>query len=154
MPQSINSEVELASIIHASINLFKNASGLTLNFTTPDSQCLVWADEKQMLRVFNNLVKNSVQSIPHGSEGIIDVIIKSAGSDFIISISDNGTGISEEEQSRIFRPNFTTKSGGSGLGLSIVKNIVDQAGGKIWFESVKNQGTTFFVMLPAYKEII
>jgi len=153
MPQTNNTDVELKSIIHAATTLFKNIPGITLNFTAPESPCLIWADEKQLLRVFNNLVKNAVQSIPHGKTGSIDVRIETADQEFIISITDNGMGIAQDEQARLFTPNFTTKSGGSGLGLSIVQNIVNQAGGRIWFDSKESKGTTFYVMLPAYKSM-
>ena len=63
-------------------------------------------------------------------------------------IQDNGSGIEEEKQSKIFQPNFTTKNSGMGMGLAIVKNIIDNAGGKIWFQSELNKGTTFYVSLP------
>jgi two-component system, NtrC family, nitrogen regulation sensor histidine kinase NtrY len=150
MPQTNNTTIELVSIIQASITLFKNTPHITINFIPPDSPCIVWADEKQLLRVFNNLLKNSVQSIPHSREGYIDVGIEKNKSDIIIHISDNGSGIAPGETERIFTPNFTTKSGGSGLGLSIVQNIVKQAGGRIWFDSTEDKGTTFHVLLPAY----
>jgi len=150
MPQTNNTDVELNSIIQAAITLFKNTPGITLNFYPTDSPCYIWADEKQLLRVFNNLVKNAVQSIPHSRTGSIDVRIKVVNSEFIISIADNGMGIAKEEQTRIFAPNFTTKSGGSGLGLSIVQNIIKQAGGRIWLDSKEDKGTIFYVMLPAY----
>jgi signal transduction histidine kinase len=65
-----------------------------------------------------------------------------------VSISDNGTGIPEELQKKMFTPNFTTKSSGMGLGLSIVKRYVENANGKIWFESVADQGTVFYVEIP------
>ena len=66
-------------------------------------------------------------------------------------ISDNGIGISDEQKKRIFQPNFTTKSSGTGLGLAMVKNIVDGFGGNIWFESAENIGTTFSVEFPVAK---
>jgi signal transduction histidine kinase len=65
-----------------------------------------------------------------------------------ISITDNGEGIPEEMQSHIFVPNFTTKSSGTGLGLAMCKGIVEQAKGKIWFETEQGRGTTFHVELP------
>ena len=65
-----------------------------------------------------------------------------------VSIKDNGEGIPEEMQSKIFTPNFTTKSSGTGLGLAMCQGIVEQAKGKIWFETKKGEGTTFFVELP------
>jgi signal transduction histidine kinase len=65
-----------------------------------------------------------------------------------VSIKDNGEGIAPEMQSRIFVPNFTTKSSGTGLGLAMCKGIVEQAQGKIWFETEQGRGTTFHVELP------
>jgi signal transduction histidine kinase len=69
-----------------------------------------------------------------------------------IEISDNGSGIDEEKKSKIFSPNFTTKSGGMGLGLAMVKNIIDNAGGEISFTSEKGSGTTFIITLPVLAE--
>jgi signal transduction histidine kinase len=69
-------------------------------------------------------------------------------SKYIVLITDNGTGISEELKDKIFNPNFTTKNGGMGLGLALVKNIVESSEGKIWFETSLGEGTTFFVELP------
>ena len=66
----------------------------------------------------------------------------------IVSISDNGTGISEDLQKKLFTPNFTTKSSGMGLGLSIVKKYVESANGRIWFESEADKGSVFYVELP------
>jgi signal transduction histidine kinase len=65
-----------------------------------------------------------------------------------ISFQDNGSGISTESQTRIFSPNFTTKTAGMGLGLAMVKNIIDNSLGSIWFETEPGKGTTFFVSLP------
>jgi two-component system, NtrC family, nitrogen regulation sensor histidine kinase NtrY len=65
-----------------------------------------------------------------------------------ISIKDNGEGIAPEMQDRIFVPNFTTKSSGTGLGLAMCMGIVEQAKGKIWFETTQGKGTTFYVELP------
>jgi signal transduction histidine kinase len=70
----------------------------------------------------------------------------------LISVSDNGNGIDEEVLDKIFVPNFTTKTGGMGLGLAMVKNIVETANGRIWFETKAGFGTTFFVSLPCYLE--
>jgi signal transduction histidine kinase len=66
----------------------------------------------------------------------------------IVKVRDNGEGIPAEMQSKIFIPNFTTKSSGTGLGLAMSKTIVEQAKGKIWFETMEGEGTTFYVELP------
>jgi signal transduction histidine kinase len=70
----------------------------------------------------------------------------------VISVSDNGDGIPPEIQSKIFVPNFTTKNSGTGLGLAMCKNIVEQAHGEISFETQLTVGTTFYVKLPLIKE--
>ena len=73
---------------------------------------------------------------------------KKAGDFVIVSVVDNGEGIPAETQSKIFTPNFTTKTSGTGLGLAMCKSIAEQAGGTIWFETKEGEGTTFFVQLP------
>jgi two-component system, NtrC family, nitrogen regulation sensor histidine kinase NtrY len=80
------------------------------------------------------------------------VRLMSEGNKHRIEISDNGTGIEEERKSKIFSPNFTTKSGGMGLGLAMVKNIVDTIGGEITFVSQEGAGTTFIIELPLMAE--
>jgi signal transduction histidine kinase len=66
----------------------------------------------------------------------------------LVEIKDNGHGIAEETQAKIFVPNFTTKTSGTGLGLAMCKSIVEQSNGAIWFETEGNKGTSFFVQLP------
>ena len=66
----------------------------------------------------------------------------------IIAVSDNGTGIPASLQKKLFTPNFTTKSSGMGLGLSIVKRYVENANGKIWFESEADKGSVFYIEFP------
>jgi len=66
----------------------------------------------------------------------------------IVSVKDNGEGIPVSMQSKIFVPNFTTKSSGTGLGLAMCKSIVEQAHGKIWFDTKLGEGTTFHIELP------
>jgi signal transduction histidine kinase len=78
----------------------------------------------------------------------IEIYEKQEGNFCTISIKDNGEGIPEEMQQRIFTPNFTTKTSGTGLGLAMCKSIVEQAKGDIWFETEEGKGTVFFVMLP------
>ena len=108
---------------------------------------LVQADSKQMLRVMNNLVKNAIQAIPETEEGKIEIILTRERSSLLIAVKDNGTGIPQDVQERIFVPNFTTKTSGMGLGLAMVKNIVEGLGGEIWFETKEDVGTTFFIRL-------
>jgi two-component system, NtrC family, nitrogen regulation sensor histidine kinase NtrY len=111
---------------------------------------LLYADKTQMNRLFTNLFTNAVEASKENQLCHIRVDEKREGEQIIISITDNGEGIAPEMQERIFIPNFTTKSSGTGLGLAMCKSIVEQAKGKIWFETEKGKGTTFFVMLPVH----
>ena len=112
--------------------------------------CFVYTDKEQMLRVFNNLFRNAIQSIPENRMGELLVQLKTSEKEITLSIQDNGTGISDELRDKIFSPNFTTKNSGMGLGLALVKNIIESSEGEIWFESTVNVGTTFFISLPIF----
>jgi signal transduction histidine kinase len=107
------------------------------------------ADKEQLMRVFINLVKNGIQSIPEGREGLIRIVLETGSNRMVrVSISDNGKGIPEEIRESLFQPNFTTKSGGMGMGLAIAHNIIRSLGGRIWYDTVLHEGTTFHVELP------
>ena len=101
------------------------------------------------LRVFINLVKNGLQSIPEGRDGVIRIWLELAEERTArVMISDNGKGIPDGIRDKLFQPNFTTKSGGMGMGLAISYNVIRSLGGRIWYNTVINQGTTFYVELP------
>jgi signal transduction histidine kinase len=109
---------------------------------------MVNADKTQMNRLFTNLFANAVEACS-GRSCVIVISENEPETDRVkISIKDNGEGIAPEMRSRIFIPNFTTKSSGTGLGLAMCKSIVEQANGKIWFETQVGEGTTFHVELP------
>jgi signal transduction histidine kinase len=95
-----------------------------------------------------NLIKNSIQAIPHDREPNIEVKIKETSKTIKIIVSDNGLGVSKSIREKIFEPKFTTKSDGMGLGLGIVKNIISSHRGKISYKSKNNKGTIFTISLP------
>ena len=109
---------------------------------------LINADKTQMNRLFTNLFTNAVEACKERGNCRIEVNEHKDAGQIVISIKDNGEGIAAEMQERIFVPNFTTKSSGTGLGLAMCKGIVEQAKGSIWFETKQGEGTTFFVQLP------
>ena len=75
--------------------------------------------------------------------------MQASGADkVLIAIADNGAGIADEVRAHVFRPNFTTKATGSGIGLAVAKRGIESAGGRIWFETEEGVGTTFFIELP------
>ena len=150
LPTAKNAKVDLCTILRSHIGLFSNYPNINMTFDVPDHPCYVFADEKQLSRVFVNLFTNSIQAIPTGSQGHINLNVSPDFPHYIITLRDNGIGMTEEQQLKIFSPNFTTKSSGTGLGLAMVKNIIEMAGGNITFTSILNQGTTFEIELPEY----
>jgi signal transduction histidine kinase len=153
MPVTVNEKINMRSILENAISLFKDSSDAEIDFSSEVEAATVYADKEQLLRVFNNLLKNALQAIPENIQGKIQIAIERKGEAFVVKIKDNGTGINEEQISKIFTPNFTTKSGGMGLGLAMVKSIVETFNGKIWFETAKGIGTTFFVSIPEHREV-
>ena len=151
MPKSRFEKVELTAIINNSLRLFKRSSHIQMQ-THFQKEHYIRADKEQFLRVFNNLIKNSIQAITKPEEGKIEVSVKEEGGKHIIRFSDNGSGIQADRQEKVFTPNFTTKSGGMGLGLAMVKSIIQNAGGEISFTSKTNVGTTFTITLPVYDD--
>jgi nitrogen fixation/metabolism regulation signal transduction histidine kinase len=106
------------------------------------------ADRTHINRLFTNLILNAMQSQSADKNVQIHIDEEIKDNTVLIKIKDNGSGISEDVQPKIFTPNFTTKTSGTGLGLAMSKGIVEQAKGKIWFETRLGIGTTFFVELP------
>lgn len=117
-----------------------------------DEALTVNADKTQMNRLFTNLLQNAVQSVPEFRNIKISIKSRRVDDNAVISIRDNGTGIPQSLQSKIFTPNFTTKSSGTGLGLAMCKGIVERINGTISFETKENEWTEFTVSLPLYKK--
>ncbi len=151
MPTTSLAPVDLRLILRAVVGTFNDEIKVVKELNGIEI-AMIKGDEGQLIRVFNNLMKNSSQAIPEGRIGVIQVILTEDDSDFFVEVKDNGKGISPSEYENIFTPNFTTKSSGSGLGLAIVKNIIKNHEGKISFESKVNIGTSFFVKLPKSKD--
>jgi signal transduction histidine kinase len=113
----------------------------------PDAELRVYADLDQVKRALVNLVKNAIQASPRG--GQVEIESDQAHDRVRIAIRDYGPGIPPDRVKQIFDPFFTTKGAGAGLGLSIVRSIIEENEGEIWVESVPGEKTTFFVVLPA-----
>jgi two-component system, NtrC family, nitrogen regulation sensor histidine kinase NtrY len=151
MPVPKNEVFNIQLLIENSITIFNNTNDLiiTLEFNKAE-KLFVFADKQQIIRVMNNILHNAVQAIGNRKHGKIQIAVETINSRIRIAIKDNGDGISDEMKDKIFIPNFSTKSEGMGLGLAIVRGIIENCGGKIWFESVQNVGTTFFIELPQF----
>ena len=101
-----------------------------------------------MIRIVTNLIKNAIEACELLDDPLIQVNIKMKNKKVIIDINDNGMGISKEIKPKIFEPNFTTKTSGMGLGLGMVKNLVNSYGGTISFKSKIKLGTSFLISFP------
>jgi len=148
MPEPQIQQFDVIPLIQQSVSLFRDQSDCEISFDSDLKECIIKADPNQILRVFNNLIKNALQAIPGDRQGVIAIKLAIVDNACEISFQDNGTGIPTDWQTRIFSPNFTTKTAGMGLGLAMVKNIIDNTPGRIWFETEPGAGTTFFVLLP------
>lgn len=127
--------------------LLENGTPLTLECSTYDLD--FYADELKLRQAIVNLLKNAAESSQAGSP--IELQITADHNDLHIAVKDHGCGISEEQMAHIFEPFHTTKSYGTGLGLPIVKKIIDSHNGTISIDSVKGAGTTFLIKLPLSK---
>ena len=155
-PEVITTEVDVAEKLSNVITLQRaNDEQIPVRYVGPDSGVLVRADNEQIAQVFVNIIRNALQafstqpsalSIPRKPDIIVILNAAFSEQEVQISISDNGPGIPENIQPRIFQPNFTTKSNGNGLGLAISKHIVEGSGGRIDF-ATSSKGTTFFIYL-------
>ena len=123
-----------------------------IKFHKPESNCLVKIDKSHLTRILNNIIKNAIESIPKDRQKKITININSIDFFWEIELKDNGIGIPENLQSKIFEPKFTTKNSGMGLGLAMVKNIIDDFNGKITFISKLEKGTTFYIKIPTHYE--
>lgn len=147
MPPAHPNALDLSEVASTAVQLFANTPGCAVHLKA-DSQLPVYADREHLLRTFNNLIKNALQAIPEEREGHVDVLLYRDGNEAIAEVRDNGTGIPADALDHVFVPKFTTKSSGMGLGLPMVKRMVENAGGRVWFETEEGVGTTFFVALP------
>ncbi|MCK4661878.1 MAG: HAMP domain-containing histidine kinase [Bacteroidales bacterium] len=149
MPKEIHEEVNVVNKIKNVVTLFEDTQNIQfLVDYNNHKELFVLADREQLLRVFNNLIQNAIQAIPKNKEGKIVIELFKKNHNAIIKISDNGVGIPDLMKEKLFQPNFTTKSSGMGLGLAMVKRIIENINGTIWFETEIGKGTKFFVELP------
>lgn len=143
--------VDVNEVARSVVALFAGEVNATITLNSAP-ELLVKADREHLVRVLNNLIKNALQAIPEDRAGRIEVVLKNDGSNALIEVRDNGSGIADADRERIFTPSFTTKTSGTGLGLAMVKRMVEQAGGTVWFETQVGVGTSFFVALPVLQK--
>ncbi|OBX24856.1 phospho-acceptor domain-containing protein [Gelidibacter algens] len=145
MPAQQNEMLNVVQIVKLALDIFSEDY---IVFVADEKEVISQLDRTQLIRVVTNLVKNAIQAIEDDKDPKVVVSVISENNLVKIAVSDNGRGISEENIPRIFEPKFTTKSSGMGLGLAMVKNIVETYNGTITFTSQRGKGTTFTATFP------
>ena len=149
MPAQQNETLNVVSVIDLALEIFNENY---IIFEADEEEIITLIDRTQLIRIITNLVKNAIQAIPESRmEKEIKIRVKKRDNEVLIQVSDNGNGIESQNIPRIFEPKFTTKSSGMGLGLGIIKNIIENYKGTITFETEINKGTIFTVTLPLIK---
>ena len=146
MPAQQNETLNVVEVVELALDIFNETQ---IVFESEESEIISKIDRTQLIRIITNLVKNAIQSIPEQQEPkIVSVTVKREENNVLIVVEDNGIGIKTEDINRIFEPKFTTKSSGMGLGLGIIKNIIENYKGSISFDTEYGIGTRFTVSLP------
>jgi len=148
MPAQKNETLDVVKIVGLALDIFNEDY---IVFLSEKEKIIAKFDRTQLIRVVTNLVKNAVQAIPEDKVPKIIVDVVSENDDVVITVTDNGVGISEENKKKVFEPKFTTKTSGMGLGLGMVKNIVETHQGSITFSSQEGIGTVFKVKFPKHE---
>ena len=147
MPMPQSERLNLVEVLKKSVRLF-NEDQLEIKANIPKQAVWIMGDHQLLGRIFNNLILNATQAMPEGRPGVLEVELIVTHNKAQITFADNGVGVADDIREKIFIPKFSTKAEGSGIGLAIAKRGVEHAGGSIWFESVPNEGTTFFLEFP------
>lgn len=146
MPAQQNETLNVVEVVELALDIFNEEH---IIFESQSPEIISKIDRTQLIRIITNLVKNAFQSIPENQEDKrVFVAVKRESNRVLITVEDNGIGIKPQDVDRIFEPKFTTKSSGMGLGLGIIKNIIENYKGTITFETEYGKGTIFTVSLP------
>ena len=148
MPLPKKEVFEVTGVFNKTADLYADDVRISLHRQITNGPVMAVGDRQLIGRILTNLLINAIQSVPPDRKPVIDLRLYTNSDAVQIEIHDNGAGIPEAIRTKVFLPNFSTKRGGSGLGLAIAKRGVEHAGGTIWFETIDNVGTSFFVSLP------
>ncbi len=145
MPSRKKEVINVAAVVKNAMEIFPESF---ISFHADSEEIKANLDKMQIIRVVNNLVKNAIQATDKTENPQVEIKIIEENKSIKIIVSDNGKGISEEDKTKVFEPKFTTKSSGMGLGLPMIKNIIEAYNGTISFASQIEKGTVFTVTVP------
>ncbi len=150
LPEPEFEPIDLKQLIINTLPLFENNSVIDLKCTGSKFQVL--ADKKMLGQILNNLITNALQATQTTLQPKIEIALFSDAKEVILEVKDNGIGINDATKEKIFTPYFTTKSSGSGIGLNVVKQILEKHNGHIHFHSEAGKGSCFVVALPLFSK--
>ena len=145
MPTQKKEKIEVISVVKLALDIFNEEC---ISYHPDEKELFANLDKTQLIRIVTNLVKNAIQASEEKDNPIVEVKVSSKGNNVKIIVSDNGKGIKEDVKELVFEPKFTTKTSGMGLGLPMIKNIIEAYDGSINFTSTEGIGTVFTVILP------
>jgi signal transduction histidine kinase len=145
-------EVDVASLLHEIVDPYRAGldGRIRLDLAIPAALPPVYVDRNLMARSITNIIENALHAMP--GAGTLRVTATAQSGSVHISVSDTGVGMDDEALARAFEPYFSTKASGTGLGLPIAKRNVELSGGTITVHSVRDQGTTVGISLPALRQ--
>jgi PAS domain S-box-containing protein len=149
LPRARRETVSLNDVLNQGLSFMQSlfaATGVTVRTEFNESLPAIQADESQLWQAILNLVRNALEAMPEGGTLTLSTLRTPTG--VVLKLSDTGRGMSEEERQQIFKPFFSTKAGGTGLGLPLTQQIVAEHGGSIRCESAQDKGTTFIIEFP------
>ncbi|MEO5681353.1 MAG: ATP-binding protein [Chitinophagaceae bacterium] len=142
---------DIHEMLHSLVSLYMATENLEFQWYPVPQRVILFADKTQLNRLFTNLLQNAVEASENKAYKKIVMSEELEEGYIVIKISDNGDGIPLQVQEKIFTPNFTTKTSGTGLGLAMSRNIIEQAKGELWFETKEKEGSVFFVRIPLFR---
>lgn len=145
MPAQNLEQLDIVEVVERALEIFPSEN---IKFSATSSEIIAIADKDQINRIVNNLVKNAIQSVPENKIPNIEVELSEKYEHVYIKVKDNGSGIDDTISQKIFEPKFTTKTSGMGLGLPMIKNIIETYNGSISYDTTKGEGTVFVVSFP------
>ena len=145
MPSQKKEKIDVVKVVKLALEIFGEKY---IKYTTEQDELFANLDKTQLIRIVTNLVKNAIQASENEENPLIEVNVITEKNNVKITVADNGKGISDDVKDLIFEPKFTTKSSGMGLGLPMIKNIIEAYEGSISFNSKIGEGTVFTVILP------
>ncbi|RZL44295.1 MAG: HAMP domain-containing protein, partial [Pedobacter sp.] len=149
MPDTKLEKIDLLPIIEQAVAIFNSTDNVEIVFLNrTNREITVLGDKDQLMRTFNNLLKNAIEASEGKERCAIKIKVINDEKQVYVELEDNGKGIDPLLKDKIFVPNFTTKSSGTGLGLAFVKQATENAGGAVEFKSELDQGTTFYLNYP------